>query len=134
MNLSFEPTEEQRDELGEIEDRIKKTKLSKEANDKAMAELRKLRQMSPMSAEATVVRNYIDWLVKVPWKKRTKIKHDIASAQKIASTEPAAPSRCPMADLVDDRCAVDAALPSTRETARTSISSPAGVEVPCALT
>jgi hypothetical protein len=58
----------------------------------------------------------------------------IARAQKIASTEPAAPSRWPMADLVDDRCAVDAALPRTRATARTSISSPAGVEVPCALT
>ena len=52
--------------------RIKNTKLSKEARDKAMAELKKLRQMSPMSAEATVVRNYLDWLLSIPWQKRSK--------------------------------------------------------------
>lgn len=75
--------EEQRDELGEIEDRIKKTKLSKEANDKAMAELRKLRQMSPMSAEATVVRNYLDWILSLPWGKKSKVKKDIAEAEAV---------------------------------------------------
>ena len=75
--------EEQRDELGELEDRIKKTKLSKEANDKAMAELRKLRQMSPMSAEATVVRNYLDWILSLPWGKKSKVKKDMDEAEKV---------------------------------------------------
>jgi ATP-dependent Lon protease len=75
--------EEQRDEVGEIEDRIKKTKLSKEANDKAMAELRKLRQMSPMSAEATVVRNYLDWMLSLPWGKKSKVKKDLAEAEAV---------------------------------------------------
>src|SRR4029079_9460634 len=59
--------EDGRDEAAELEDRIKKTKLSKEAREKANAELKKLRQMSPMSAEATVVRNYLDWLLSIPW-------------------------------------------------------------------
>ncbi len=58
---------EERDEIGEIEARIGKTKLSKEAREKAEAEVKKLRQMSPMSAEATVVRNYLDWLLGIPW-------------------------------------------------------------------
>jgi ATP-dependent Lon protease len=75
--------EEQRDELGELEDRIKKTKLSKEAGDKAMAELRKLRQMSPMSAEATVVRNYLDWILSLPWGKKSKVKRDLDEAEKV---------------------------------------------------
>jgi len=75
--------EEQRDELGELEDRIKKTKLSKEANDKAMAELKKLRQMSPMSAEATVVRNYLDWILSLPWGKKSKVKKDMAEAERV---------------------------------------------------
>ena len=57
--------------------------MSKEAREKATAELNKLKMMSPMSAEATVVRNYIDWLVKVPWKKRTRVLKDIANAQKV---------------------------------------------------
>jgi ATP-dependent Lon protease len=74
-------TEEGKDELGELEDRIKKTKFSKEAHDKALIELKKLRSMSPMSAEATVVRNYLDWLLTIPWKKRSKIKKDIRGAQ-----------------------------------------------------
>src|SRR5207253_4474534 len=55
--------EEGRDELAELEERIKKTKLSKEAREKAQAEMKKLRSMSPMSAEATVVRNYLDWML-----------------------------------------------------------------------
>src|SRR5262249_18175385 len=59
--------EEGKDELVEIEDKIKKTKLSKEAREKATHELKKLRQMSPMSAESTVVRNYLDWLLSIPW-------------------------------------------------------------------
>src|SRR5688500_16001756 len=66
-------------ELAELEQRIQKAGMPKEARDKAGSELAKLKLMSPMSAEATVVRNYIDWLVKVPWKKRTKVKHDIAA-------------------------------------------------------
>src|SRR6266511_4162822 len=66
--------EEGKDELAEIEDKIKKTKLSKEAHEKATHELKKLRQMSPMSAESTVVRNYLDWLLSIPWAKRSKIK------------------------------------------------------------
>jgi ATP-dependent Lon protease len=75
--------EDGRDELGELEERIKKTKLTKEARDKAQAELKKLRSMSPMSAEATVVRNYLDWMLSIPWKKRSKISKDIRAAKKI---------------------------------------------------
>jgi ATP-dependent Lon protease len=75
--------EEGRDELQEIEEKIKKTKLSKEAREKATHELKKLRQMSPMSAEATVVRNYLDWLLSIPWNKKSKIKKDLPLAQEI---------------------------------------------------
>ena len=70
--------EEGKDEMSELEDRIKKTKLSKEARDKALGEVKKLRQMSPMSAEATVVRNYLDWLLSIPWQKKSKVKKDPA--------------------------------------------------------
>jgi ATP-dependent Lon protease len=73
--------EDGRDELAELEDKIKKTKLSKEAREKATHELKKLRQMSPMSAEATVVRNYLDWLLSIPWGKKSKIKKDLDHAQ-----------------------------------------------------
>jgi ATP-dependent Lon protease len=79
--------EEAKDEASELESRIKKTKLTKEANEKALGELKKLKSMSPMSAEATVVRNYLDWLLSIPWKKRTKIKHDIKGASKILDAE-----------------------------------------------
>ena len=79
--------EDGRDELAELEERIKATKLTKEANEKAMAELKKLRSMSPMSAEATVVRNYLDWILSIPWKKRTKIKRDINNAQEILDAD-----------------------------------------------
>jgi ATP-dependent Lon protease len=75
--------DEERDEASEFENRIKKTKLSKEAREKATAELKKLKSMSPMSAEATVVRNYLDWMLGIPWKKRSKINKDIRHAQKI---------------------------------------------------
>jgi ATP-dependent Lon protease len=70
-------------EVQELENKIQKAGMTKEAKDKATAELNKLKMMSPMSAEATVVRNYIDWLVKVPWKKRTKVIKDIARAEKV---------------------------------------------------
>jgi ATP-dependent Lon protease len=75
--------DEGRDELSELEEKIEKTKFTKEARDKAMGELKKLRQMSPMSAEATVVRNYLDWLLGIPWGKRSKIKKDLVGAQTI---------------------------------------------------
>jgi ATP-dependent Lon protease len=74
--------EEGKDELAELEDKIKRTKLSKDARDKAMHELKKLRQMSPMSAEATVVRNYLDWLLSIPWNNKSKVKKDLDFAQK----------------------------------------------------
>jgi len=79
--------EDGRDEMAELEDRINKTKLTKEAHDKAMAELKKLRSMSPMSAEATVVRNYLDWLLSIPWQKRTKIKRDIKGAERVLDAD-----------------------------------------------
>ena len=75
--------EEGRDELQEVEDRIRATKLSKEAREKAQQEMKKLRNMSPMSAEATVVRNYLDWMLAIPWKKRARVKKDIKAAHKI---------------------------------------------------
>ncbi len=71
------------DDASEFEERIGKTKLSKEAREKALAEVKKLRSMSPMSAEATVVRNYLDWMLSIPWGKKTKVKKDLALAQKI---------------------------------------------------
>ena len=79
--------EDGKDEMSELEERIKKTKLSKEARDKATAELKKLRQMSPMSAEATVVRNYLDWLLSIPWSKKSKIKKDVALAQQVLDAD-----------------------------------------------
>ena len=79
--------EEGRDEITEIEERITKTKLSKEAREKAQGEVKKLRSMSPMSAEATVVRNYLDWLLNIPWNKRTKTKRDIERAEKILNED-----------------------------------------------
>jgi ATP-dependent Lon protease len=70
-------------EIEELEQRIEKAGMSKEAKKKATNELNKLKMMSPMSAEATVVRNYIDWLADCPWKKRTKIRNDLALAQQV---------------------------------------------------
>ncbi|HVW54828.1 MAG TPA: endopeptidase La [Rhizobiaceae bacterium] len=79
--------EDGRDETAEIEERIKKTKLSKEAREKANAELKKLKSMSPMSAEATVVRNYLDWLLSIPWNKKSKLKHDLDYAQEVLDAD-----------------------------------------------
>jgi ATP-dependent Lon protease len=70
-------------ETEELEQKIAKSGMPKDAKEKALSELNKLKMMSPMSAEATVVRNYIDWLVQAPWKKRTKIRHDLALAQEV---------------------------------------------------
>ncbi len=74
-------------EIGELEKRIKSAGMPKEAREKANSELAKLKLMSPMSAEATVVRNYIDWLVKSPWKKRSKVHLDIAAAEKVLEAD-----------------------------------------------
>ena len=79
--------EDGKDELGELEERIKKTRLSREAREKATAEFKKLKSMSPMSAEATVVRNYLDWMLGIPWKKRTRVKKDIRLAQQILDAD-----------------------------------------------
>jgi ATP-dependent Lon protease len=79
--------EEGKDEAAELEAKIKATKLSKEAREKAMAELKKLRTMSPMSAEATVVRNYLDWILSIPWKKNSRIRNDIVAAEKVLDTD-----------------------------------------------
>jgi ATP-dependent Lon protease len=75
--------EEAPSELEELEQKIEKAGMSKEALKKATAEMNKLKMMSPMSAEATVVRNYIDWLVQVPWKKKSKVRHDLALAEQV---------------------------------------------------
>jgi ATP-dependent Lon protease len=79
--------EDGKDENAELEARIKKTKLSKEAREKAMQELKKLKTMSPMSAEATVVRNYLDWMLSIPWKKRSKIRNDVVEAEKVLESD-----------------------------------------------
>jgi len=78
---------DERDDIAEFEEKIENTKLSKEAKDKALAELKKLKQMSPMSAEATVVRNYLDWLLSIPWGVRGKVKKDLAEAQEVLDKE-----------------------------------------------
>jgi ATP-dependent Lon protease len=78
---------EERDDIAEFEEKIENTKLSKEARDKALAELKKLKQMSPMSAEATVVRNYLDWLLSIPWGIKGKVKKDLLEAQEILDKE-----------------------------------------------
>lgn len=75
--------EEGQNEVAELESRIAETKLSKEALEKANAEIKKLKNMSPMSAEATVVRNYLDWMLSIPWNKRSRVKKDLNAAQKV---------------------------------------------------
>ncbi len=78
---------DERDDIAEFEEKIENTKLSKEARDKAQAELKKLKQMSPMSAEATVVRNYLDWLLSIPWGVKGKVKKDLVEAQQVLDKE-----------------------------------------------
>jgi ATP-dependent Lon protease len=75
--------EEGKDETKVLEDSIKKAKMSKEAEDKCFSELKKLKMMSPMSAESTVVRNYLEWMVSLPWQKESKVNTDITNAQGI---------------------------------------------------
>ncbi len=74
-------SDDSRDELAELAEKVARTKFPAEAREKATGELKKLRNMSPMSAEATVVRNYLDWLVTIPWKKRSRVKKDLGLAQ-----------------------------------------------------
>ncbi|WP_111428252.1 endopeptidase La [Rhodobacteraceae bacterium DSL-40] len=78
---------EGQDDATEFEERIEKTKFTKEAREKALAELKKLRSMSPMSAEATVVRNYLDWMLSIPWGKRSRIKKDLGQAQAVLDAD-----------------------------------------------
>jgi ATP-dependent Lon protease len=80
-------SEDGRDEATEYEDKIAATKLSKEAREKAVGELKKLRQMSPMSAESTVVRNYLDWMLSIPWGKRSRVKKDLHAAREILDAD-----------------------------------------------
>ena len=96
--------EEGKDELAEIEEKIKRTKLSKEAREKAQHELKKLRQMSPMSAEATVVRNYLDWLLSIPWNKKTKVKKDLKPPRTCSTTITTAWRRSRSASSSISRC------------------------------
>jgi ATP-dependent Lon protease len=74
-------------EIAELEHKVAKAGMPKEARDKAGAEINKLKMMSPMSAEATVVRNYVDWLIKAPWKKRTRLHKNIVNAQKVLDVD-----------------------------------------------
>ncbi len=79
--------EEGHNELDDLARKIEEAGMSKEAREKAESELNKLRMMSPMSAEATVVRNYIDWMISVPWKKRSKVRHDLAKAEAVLEAD-----------------------------------------------
>ncbi|MEQ8923756.1 MAG: endopeptidase La [Roseovarius sp.] len=74
-------------EIAELEDKIAETKLSKEAREKAEGELKKLKNMSPMSAEATVVRNYLDWMLSIPWNKKSRVKKDLGRAEEILDAD-----------------------------------------------
>ncbi|MAD46720.1 MAG: endopeptidase La [Oceanospirillaceae bacterium] len=74
-------------EFDELTQKIEESGMSKEAREKADAELKKLRMMSPMSAEASVVRGYLDWLVNIPWKKRTRVSHNLTKAKDILDTD-----------------------------------------------
>ena len=76
-----------KDEVGELEEKIKNTKLSKEAREKCESELKKLRTMSAMSAEASVIRNYLEWVTSIPWKKPSKVKRDLDASEKILDAD-----------------------------------------------
>ncbi len=80
-------SEDGRDEVAELEEKIRKTRFTKEAREKVQAEVKKLRTMSPMSAEATVVRNYLDWMLSIPWSKPSRIKKDIRLAHEILDAD-----------------------------------------------
>ncbi|WP_299772430.1 endopeptidase La [uncultured Tateyamaria sp.] len=79
--------EDGKNEVAELEEKIAETKLSKEAKDKAEAELKKLKNMSPMSAEATVVRNYLDWMLSIPWGVKSRVKKDLGKAEAILDAD-----------------------------------------------
>jgi ATP-dependent Lon protease len=79
--------EDGQNEANELAEKVKNTKLSKEAREKAEGELKKLRTMSPMSAEATVVRNYLDWMLSLPWGKKSKTKKDLVAAQAVLDAD-----------------------------------------------
>ncbi|MCC0070243.1 MAG: endopeptidase La [Rhodobacteraceae bacterium] len=79
--------EEGQNEINELTEKIARTKFSKEARDKAEAELKKLKSMSPMSAEATVVRNYLDWLLSLPWGVKSRVKKDLRKAQEVLDND-----------------------------------------------
>ena len=79
--------EEGKDELKQIEDAIKKAKMSKEAEEKCNSELKKLRTMSPMSAESTVVRNYLDWMTSIPWHESSQVSTDLGKAENILNQD-----------------------------------------------
>ena len=79
--------DDEKDEIAELEEKLSKVKLSKEAQEKSQAELKKLRNMSPMSAEATVVRNYLDWMTSIPWKKPSRVKRDLKGAEAVLNSD-----------------------------------------------
>ena len=79
--------EEGQNEVAELEGRVLATKLSKEAREKADAEIKKLKNMSPMSAEATVVRNYLDWMLAIPWGTKSRVKKNLVAAQQVLDTD-----------------------------------------------
>lgn len=79
--------DEGRDEMSELEEKLEKTRMTKEAREKCESEMKKLRTMSSMSAEASVIRNYLDWMVSIPWKKQTKVKRDLPMAEKILDAD-----------------------------------------------
>jgi ATP-dependent Lon protease len=79
--------EEGQNEVAELEARIAKTQLSKEAREKADAEVKKLKSMSPMSAEATVVRNYLEWMLSIPWGVKSRVKKDLGKAQSVLDAD-----------------------------------------------
>ncbi|MGB0693979.1 MAG: endopeptidase La, partial [Pseudomonadales bacterium] len=74
-------------EIEQLQAKVDDAGMSAEAKKKAESEIKKLKMMSPMSAEATVVRSYIDWMLSVPWKKRSKVKHDISRAERVLNED-----------------------------------------------
>ena len=80
-------SEDSPSEIQQLEKRVAEAGMPKAAREKAGAELNKLKMMSPMSAEASVLRSYVDWMVNVPWQQRSKIKHDLARAERILNED-----------------------------------------------